>query len=223
MKKGFTMIELIFSIVIIAIVFTVIPKIIYAFNKSDSYSIREDALFNGVSTVNFISRLPWDEENTLYNDILHTNESNNSVFKCNSSTYRRIGGFIGSRNCEHDLNASLISSDGESDWNYFNDFDDFNDTNISSNIGTDKVYTLANKVSYIKDNSSVFDYNYANQSVNIDLNKASDINNTNKTTNLKRLRTVIYYSGKRGKERQVSQFSYISANIGQILISKRAW
>ncbi len=219
MKKGFTMIELIFSIVIIAIIFTVIPKIIYSFNKSDSYSIREDALFNGISVVNLISRLPWDEKNTIYNDILHT-QSINAKFDCNSSTYRRIGGFVGSRNCEHDLNATAISSDGEGDWIYFNDIDDFNDINISSNIGTDNIYTLANKVTYIKDGSLVFKYDYPSQTVNIDLNDTVD---SNTTTNLKRLQTIIYYSGKRGKIKQISQLSYVSANIGQTLINKRAW
>jgi len=75
-REGFTLIELIFSMVIIALVFTVIPKIIYAFNKSDTFSVREDALFNGVSLTNMISRLPWDENNTEHNDILLTKSTN---------------------------------------------------------------------------------------------------------------------------------------------------
>lgn len=218
-REGFTLIELIFSMVIIALVFTVIPKIIFAFNKSDNFSIREDALFNGVSTVNMISRLPWDENNTLHNDILLTNSSN-SRFDCNTTSHYRVGGFVGSRNCENALQASAISSDGESDPAFLNDFDDFNDINISANIGTDSLYTLSNRVFYALDDSTVFSYDYAGKSVVIHLENISE---SNSSTNLKMLRTDVYYSGKRGKVRQISNFYYVSSNIGQVLIKKRSW
>ncbi len=218
-KRGFTLIELIFSMVIIALVFTVIPKIIYAFNKSDTFSVREDALFNGVSLANMISRLPWDENNTEHNDILKTDSSNHN-FDCNTTTYYRVGGFIGSRNCENNLSASIISSDGESDPAFFNDFDDFNDINITAKLGGENLYTLSNRVNYISDGSAVFGYDYANKSVTITLNKTSD---KNSSTNLKILNLDVYYSGKRGNTRKIANFSYISSNIGQVLIKKRSW
>jgi prepilin-type N-terminal cleavage/methylation domain-containing protein len=218
-REGFTLIELIFSMVIIALVFTVIPKIIYAFNKSDQFSIREDALFNAVSLDNMISRLPWDENNTLHNDILLTDSSNGN-FDCNTTTYYRVGGFVGSRNCKNALKASAISNDGESDPAFFNDFDDFNDINISAKTGTDTLYTLLNKVFYALDDSSVFKYDYANNSATIHLENLSESNNS---TNLKMLKTDVYYSGKRGKVRQISNFYYISSNIGQVLIKKKSW
>ena len=211
-RAGFTLIELIFSMVIVAMVFTVIPKIIYAFNKSDNFSIREDALFNGMSIINMISRLPWDENNTNYNDILHTQ---NGFIECNETTFYRAGGFVGSRNCENNLSASAISNDGESNWLYYNDVDDFNDLNITSKISGQQVYTISNRVNYIKD-----DISYTNQKATISLQSLPDFN---MTTNLKKIKSDIYYSGKRGKIRHLSQFSYISANIGQLIINKRAW
>ncbi len=218
-REGFTLIELIFSMVIIALVFTVIPKIIFAFNKSDSFSIREDALFNGVSLSAMISRLPWDENNTLHNDILLSN-STNTLFDCNTTSHYRIGGFIGSRNCENNLSASTISSDGQSDIVYFNDFDDFNDINISAKLNGDTLYILSNRVFYALDDNTVFKYNYSNRSVTIDLSEA---NETNHTTNLKMLKMDVLYSGKRGPRRKISNFYYISSNIGQILIKKKSW
>ena len=219
MKKGFTLIELIFSMVIIALVFTVIPKIIYAFNKSDTFSVREDALFNGVSLINMISRLPWDENNTEHNDILKTDSSNHN-FDCNATTYYRVGGFIGSRNCENNLSASIISNDGESDPAFFNDFDDFNDINITAKLGSDNLYTLSSKVNYTSDESTVFGYDYANKSATISLDKTSD---KNSSANLKILNLDVYYSGKRGNIRKIANFSYVSSNIGQVLIKKRSW
>ncbi len=217
-KKGFTLIELIFSMVIIALVFTVIPKIIYAFNKSDTFSIREDALFNGVSLTNMISRLPWDENNTEYNDILLT-KSTNTKFACNSKTGYRIGGFFGSRNCENNLSASLISNDGESNPAFFNDFDDFNGTNTSAIMDGEKLYTLESRVFYVKDDN-IFNYIDSNGSVVINLSKLQP---STHSTNLKELNLTVYYSGKRGNIRKISNFSYISANIGQIYINKRSW
>lgn len=218
-KKGFTLIELIFSMVIIALVFTVIPKIIYAFNKSDTFSIREDALFNGMSLTNMISRLPWDENNTKHNDILLT-KSTNANFDCNPKTGYRIGGFLGSRNCENNLSASKIFNDGENNPAFFNDFDDFNGTNTSAIMDGEKLYTLENRVFYADDNSNIFDYNDSNGSVIVNLSKLQP---SAHTTNLKELNLTVYYSGKRGNIRKISHFSYISANIGQIYINKRSW
>ncbi len=218
-RRGFTLIELIFSMVIIALVFTVIPKIIYAFNKSDIFSVREDALLNGVSMVNMISKLPWDENNTEYNDVLKT-ASSSAVFDCNVSTGYRVGGFTGSRNCENNLSASAISSDGESDTAFFNDFDDFDDINITTKLNGNTLYTLSNRVKYITDDNSVFKYNYASRSAVVLLNKVAISSNS---TNLKRLKLNVYYSGNRGKTRDITNFSYISSNIGQTLIKKRSW
>jgi len=217
MRRALTLLELIFTIVIIAMVFTVIPKVIYSFNKADTFSMREDALFNGLSDIKLITQLPWDQNNTEYNDILHT-DSNQAEFECNDTTKRRVGGFIGSRNCEHNLSASAISSDGESDKIYYNDIDDFNDINVSVDLGVDNIYTISNEVSYMSD--AIFNYDYTNQSVTVNL--ANTVEST-PSTNIKEVRAEIYYTGKRGGQRELSRFYYYSTNIGQVLIKKRSW
>jgi len=207
MRKALSLIELIFTIVIIALVFTVIPKVVLSLNKADSFVIRQDALFNGASMVNMISKLPWDEANTNSVDILHTNSSS---FTCSTSNFMRNGSFIGSRNCEHNLTASL-GNDGETSYEAYNDFDDYtNENNITSSP-----YKLDTNVTYITDN-----YTYAGQSMTIDLN-ASAISPT--STNLKKLNLRVDYVGKRGKQRQLTQFEYVSSNIGQMILHKRTW
>jgi len=149
MRKGLTLIELIFSMVIIAIVFSVVPKIIYASNKTLALSIKEDGMYEAISLIGSISRLPWDENTTKSGGkILHT-----STNDCNSSTGYRIGGFIGSRNCiDSDYNSSdtLGQENGSDD---FNDIDDYNgedDYNETSSSGKD--YNLTTDVSYVDDN-----------------------------------------------------------------------
>ncbi len=206
MRRGLSLIELIFTIVIIAIVFTVIPKVILSLNKSDKFAIRQDALFNGISLVQMISKLPWDENNTANIDILHVASGN---FKCDENSTRRVGGFIGSRNCEDNLSASTISSDGVTDYNDFNDIDDFNNTDINASY-----YGLHVGVKYIDDNIS-----YSGQKAVFILNDSPK----NNTTNLKMVDVNISYQGKRGKIRQISDFYYISSNIGQITLNKRVW
>ena len=206
MRRGLSLVELIFTIVIIAIVFTVIPKVILSLNKSDKFSIRQDALFNGFSLVQMISKLPWGENNTENIDILHTHSSN---FICNQTTTRRVGGFVGSRNCEDNLSASSISSDGAVDYNFFNDIDNFNGADINASY-----YGLHVGVKYIDDNIT-----YNGQKAIFSLN---DVNESN-STNIKMVDVNISYQGKRGDKKQISSFNYISANIGQITLNKRVW
>lgn len=213
MRRGLTLIELIFTMVIIAIVFTVIPKIVLTLNKSDAFSIRQDALFNGISMIRMISNMPWDKENVDSRDILETN-STDSEFDCNSSNGYRIGGFIGSRTCFNDLNASLINTTKHTDATDFDNIGDFNNADIRANY-----YDLNISVSYIDDNNnSVFITNGSNMVV--DLNNS---NNASTTTNLKNIIIVVNYSGKRAKARRLTQFDYVSANIGQMIFYKREW
>lgn len=210
MRKGLSLLELIFTIVIIALVFTVIPKIILSINKSDRFSIRQDALFNGISMLHMISNLAWDENDTNSSDILHVSNLANHTLDCNTTSHYRIGGFVGSRTCENNLGASAISNDGQSNYLDFDDIDDFNGADINASY-----YTLHVKVSYIDDNIT-----YSGNKANITLSSSP----VNHTTNLKMVDLNITYEGKRGKKgSQISQFSYVSSNIGKIMLNKRVW
>ena len=216
MRKALSLIELVFTIMIIAMVFTVIPKIIYAVNRSDSFTIRQDALLNGVSMLHMISNMPWDRNNTDSSDILHVGSSANGDFDCNLTTHYRKGGFVGSRTCEDNLSASTINSilnDGDGD-----NIGDFNNTDINITAYGKQIYELNITVNYADDDSSIFAYN--NKKVNIDLNKSTSSSNP---TNLKHIETKVLYHGKRGKVRMLAKFNYTSANIGLVTINKRVW
>ncbi|MDX1810172.1 MAG: hypothetical protein R3331_11590 [Sulfurospirillaceae bacterium] len=210
MRFGLSLIELIFTIVIIGIVFTVIPKIILSLNKSDSFAIRQDALFNGISMMQMISSMPWDENNTNSNDILHVSSSANQIFDCNSTTHYRIGGFIGSRNCENNKDASFIADFAGTNYFLANNIDEFNNQDINATY-----YNLLIGVYYIDDN------------ITYSANKAQIVQSTLSvpyTTNLKRIDINITYNGKRGAQgKQIAQFSYVSANIGLKTLSRRVW
>ena len=196
-RKGLTLIELVFSMMIIAIVFTIIPKIIFASNKSMQLSKKEDALFNAYSLMGSIIRLSWDENTTVAGKILNT-----SVHDCNETGYR-IGGFLGSRNC---INSDLSASSIGSDHGDFNDVDDYDGSTTEVNG------TIEGK------NKNIYDINVTVRYVKDDYSLSSD------TQELKEVRTTVYSGDDNHKMKGFqSSFSYFSANLGNIQIKKRIW
>jgi prepilin-type N-terminal cleavage/methylation domain-containing protein len=145
MRNGLTLIELILSMVIIAVVFTVVPKIIFASNKTLQLSVKEDGMYNAIALIGSISQLPWDE-NTIQSDgkILIVNN------ECNLTTGLKVGGFIGSRNCldNHLTQSTTLGLEGTD----YNDIDDFhNQTNFSETSSSGKDYDLNSSVEYEAD------------------------------------------------------------------------
>ena len=215
-RSAFSIIELIFTIVIIAIVFTVIPKIVFSLSKSDSFAIKQDALFNGVSLMSHISKLPWDNNNTTNDKILRTQSGK---FDCNqSNNFYRIGGFVGSRNClgNDDYNASAIAKEDD----FYNDIDDFNGYETNTSYDEGELYGLHTRVSYI-DDKNIIRYDYGNQSATVSL----DANISTTSTNIKAIDINITYQGKKVTKRgkSISQFKYHATNIGQTYVRKRMW
>lgn len=220
MRKGLTLLELIFTIVIIALVFTVIPKVVISLNKSDTFSIRQDGLFAGTSFVTMASKLLWDHQNGSSNDILHVSSSS---FTCNDLLGYRIGGFIGSRRCDNNLSALSIQSDtAESSYELFNDIDDYHlqIIPVKTTDGSD-LYELNTTVEFLPDTiGSVVNYTPSTASASIDLRA---LGTSGTSTNIKKMSVIVRYIGKRGTHRQISQFEYISPNLGYISLNKRVW
>ncbi len=141
MRKGLTLIELILSMMIISVVFSVIPKIMFASNKSLELSMKEDALFNAYALMGSITKLDWDENTTTDGKILDTG--------ANSCNDYRVGGFTGSRNCiDSDLIASTIGLEGSD----YNDIDDYNDYDENITVGSKNRYTISVSVEYVDSN-----------------------------------------------------------------------
>ncbi len=215
MRRAFNLIELIFTIVIMAGIFAVIPKIIFATNKSDSFAMKQDAFFNAVSLTNIASLLAWDEKNTDSMSILTTADNH---IPCDTTTFLRVGGFLGanSRNCKEDFSASSIGADGESDYLSYDDIDDFNNTTIDVNLSTTiKKYEIITKVNYLVEPS----FSVTGNKMTINLNETP----SSTTTNIKKFKATVRYVGGRGKDKNISSFHYYSTNIGQITLNSEAW
>jgi len=142
--------------------------------------------------------------------------SDNHV-ECNTTTHLRKGGFLGAftRNCEEDLSASAISSDGKSDYLDFDDIDDFDGKEVNVTIGVKTKFKIYTQVRYLNDN--VFTTSGNTMTIVLD-------NTTRATTsNIKKFKAIIGYVGGRGKDKNISSFSYYSTNIGQITLNSEAW
>ena len=223
-RRGVTLIELIFTMVIVGIVFTVIPKIMFALSKSDSFSIRQDAIFNGMSLTKMISDMPWDKNDTDSIAILRDTNKSTILFDCDTTSGYRVGGFRGGRNCEEDLNATAIHVgvvNGDDIFDIDN-IGDFNFTQLESNttLSTNaRNYEINVSVDYVSDDSNVFNYN--GQTCTISLQNIQKVSNG--FTNLKEINATVYYKSGKRPIKQLTQFDYTSANIGLFTLNKRVW
>jgi len=219
MKKALTLIELIFTIIIIGITFTVIPKIIIVSNKTLETTLKEEVVFNMMAKMIDLSFKEYDKENVEYDDILIAHDPDNNpvniALDCNSSSGYRIGGFVGSRNCENNISENAVAGTGE-ECDYIDCYDGYNkkiyghyrgEYNLSITVGYTDEW---NEAVYDEDNNRlVFDFNATSLKGDSDSEK----------TNIKR----VYITVVDTKGNNISSVSYYSANIGHIKIESEAW
>ena len=211
-KSAFTLIELILSMVIIGIAFTVLPKILQLATKVSVQNVREEAMYNAVAYIGLIKSTAWDENNTEVDDILHVTDGN-SDYDCNSSAIKPIrkGGFVGSRNCRNNKSASAIPSN-DNDGIFKDDMDDFV-TITAKNDTNSRDYTLNVSVTYVTDiaeNNNTF--------------SSTQPSEANETTNTKEINvTVIVNKKQAALGNSLVRMSFTAQNIGQLRINRRSW
>lgn len=217
MRRGFTFVELVITIVIMAGVFMVIPRILTATGKSDRFAMRQDALMQAVSLTQMASRMAWDENNTEYADILQTDSTASA---CDTSLRFRPGSYLSAngRMCTRSITATLPlgAESGESDYTLYDDIDDFNGSSIDVTYQGSPKYRLINSVEYLDD--TIITENGTDMVIDLSAASASPA-----STAIKRFESKVRYVGKRGKQRNISSFYYYSTNIGQITLAQRSW
>lgn len=218
MRKGLTLIELILSMVIIGIVFTVIPRLVMSMNQSTQTTIKEEAMYNAMAQMGMILNLPWDNNNTQNPQILSVN-SGDAAYDCNTTSGYRIGGFVGGRNC---IGTDLYSagSIGQETDNLYNDIDDYNDNNISADKNCSGVakglFKIGTTVIYVVDPTSV---------------GTAVLSNNPTTPNKSNTKYIEVKVGlgtdnrlyDASKKNCITALQYHSFNIGHIQINSRNW
>jgi prepilin-type N-terminal cleavage/methylation domain-containing protein len=139
-KYAFTMIELIFAIVVIAITVISLPMMIQATSKGIENNLAQEAIFASSAKINEIMTYPWDENSmpsaSIYSRVVWT-----SANDCNQTTKLRPGHIYQQlhRRCL-DNNFSVIQPSAVlgmeiNDVGVYDDIDDFN--NVSTGIFID--------------------------------------------------------------------------------------
>lgn len=197
MRKGLTLIELIFTMVIVAITFTVVPKLVQTIADTGKTIVKEDAIFNTITMMGLITRLAWDEENVINDSILNVSHGN-ANYTCNPATRYRRGGFVGGRNC---ITAGAIPNASNPlavpTPPTYNSIDSYNGYSLGTKTSCGGgLYDLGVRVTY---NGAV-------------------------TSNVKHIEiTTNYNAGFKLKNEGCIMFDYFSYNIGQVSINKRRW
>ena len=230
-RKGASLVELLFSIVILAIILSPIPKLINSIGETAEIVALKDAISIGTAKTMQLSLYYWDEHSrsSTYGNtrrILDTNSSNfgrvsNSIIRACGLTNRLY--FV----ITEDTNRTLISAstppyfhdDDEYNSSRYDDFDDWKNfiLEYNSSRGADMKsfdFQLSFDIYYISDSYGGFlDRNSSRVTIVLD---KSDINSedTNLTSNLKfaKLRATQLDSDNPLK----FNLQYISANIGEV-------
>ena len=210
MRKALTLIELIFTIVILSFVVMVVPKMIYTSNKQLEFSTKEDAIFNLMAKVSDVVFKEYDENNTNTDAILL---DGNGDLSCNPSTGYRVGGFKSGRNCLFsDFTESHIGLD-DNDNDVPDDIDDYNSSPLNREVEENghKTYLFSIEVGYTNE----WNKNYYKNSA---LVYEFDDSFTPSFTNIKRVKILVSQN-----DNNISSISYYSTNIGHTLIQSSTW
>lgn len=213
MRKGLTLIELILSMVIIGIVFTVIPKLIMSMNQGAQITIKEEAMYNAVAQMGMILNLPWDNNNTQNPQILSVT-AGDVGYECDTTSGYRIGGFIGGRNCIPAPGISYNAGSIGKEDNESNDIDDFANTDVNAtkncSSGLKGLFGINTTVQYVNDPSSTGTATLSNSS-------------STGQSNTKHIEVKVGHGSDSKQTGCITSLHYHSFNLGNIQINSRNW
>jgi hypothetical protein len=234
LRPAIAMIELIFAIVIMAIVLLSAPQLIRTSTQSGYVAIQQEAINEAASQVNLILGYSWDENNTneiFLPSVLRVTHGDASLKEV-GSTGRRAGTPTHSyrslyRADGKDFNASVIGSDG-GDSDDMDDFDGTNNLVMIESASSDYIETstinIATTVRYGSDTPVPGTGPYSNLGGDTEISYSPNLNSTaTPTTNIKFI-TVRLTSISPLKELDKNiTFNAFSANIGGYELEERIY
>jgi len=205
-KSSFSLIELIFAIVIVGITVTAIPMLLNTSSNNMETNLESKTFYNAYGVLMSIKTLDWDENNTKddnFYKVLTANDGDNEL-KCERNGTVELNNSSGA-DCDDNTTSHIGIDDGEdaNDSSTFDDVDDFNDYNVT-NLAH---YDIRIGVRYVKDDT---DYSAKNIFYNDDLT-------TSNNTNIKEIELNI--TNKSGK--LIAIIKGKSMNIGAVMIYKK--
>lgn len=211
-RLAFTLIELIFAIVIIAISVLSLPMVTQIIGTNIERSIVQEAILAASSELNQVVSYRWDENSLDSNTSFLSRVVWISDADCNTTTFRRPGHINqpNHRRCSDNTTARPTDTFGlELGEVIADDLDDINTTVHDIFIVSGGATANASQTGYKKTYSSTFDISYKT----IDPTNYAVHNN-----NIKRIRVTLSNA-----DGNVTQLTTFSSNIGEIDYYKRSY
>ncbi len=223
MKKAFTLIELIISIVIIGLAVSVLPTMIASANKLEEDTINQDVFFKSISVMNDILSRYWDKEQKAQDDagegamVLDVAKGDEKLNRSSSNSQERVGSFgRGEYDFRKFYKNPTLASDIPPNQNTpitsadkIEAIEDYNGRYIDETSSESKVkYDI--KVEYVPDTVTT---DQTTQYATWNLSGGDAWTSANDSTNIKRI--TITASGRSANGQPMSvNFVYFSSNIG---------
>jgi prepilin-type N-terminal cleavage/methylation domain-containing protein len=220
MKKAFTIVELIISIVVIGIVSVSLPMILSSANKVEEQTINQDIFFKSTTVMNDIISKFWDSaingQNSVMVVTVGTLQADPALlttatgarignFNRTDFDYRRFYPTSVAANAIQTANTNVIANTDQ-----FNGIDSYNGRFVDESAGGARVrYGIT--VRYIPDTPNAT--NGTTQSFTWNLNGGNNWTAAANSTNLKRV-TITATRTLGSGEVHTSAFSYFTSNIG---------
>jgi prepilin-type N-terminal cleavage/methylation domain-containing protein len=217
-KKAFTLIELVISIVIIAIASVTLPMMLSSANKLEERTINQDIFYKATTKMTDIITSSWD----YIDDTKDSNETNlllqwevqnttDASLELNNTNNKWRVGSLKNDNYRYfytDPERNAITIQNNPRYECINDYDGY--VSDESSLGS-RVKTTA-KVYYVSD--KVDDNNSKTQKATWYLNGGTTYTDSSQSTNLKRINILIERSI--GSENMQVNFAYFSSNNGML-------
>jgi len=223
-RSGFTLLELIITIVLLGIIFSAIPMILTQNQRSSSQALSQEAIYAGVTKMSQLLTYHWDENSItddannaiVYAKVLDANLSQQALLRSKNGSRYRVGHFAGSSRRSFfpkHTSASALGSDTND--TFPDDIDDL---------------AIINQILIAADNEHGYKQNYR---YTVLVNYVSDIADYNQTTingfNFNTVNIIVPSHIKRvtldvtlNNEPQFMLETYVS-NIGETDITSRVF
>lgn len=218
MRNGFTLVELIATIVIIGIAFLSIPMAMEVTNKAIEFTQTSRGFYHGLAKMKIITNLPWDENNVAdfqdkgYYQALQTEADSTNELKCDPVTLSRSGHYVGLETALYRRRCSSQNATDDSALGREGDYDDVDDYEAeTTTYSIENVFTITSNVDYIAYNNA----SPATATFNFD-----DAAST-QSTSIKRI-GVFITEGTGAAAQNIGSYFYYAANIGTYQPVKKA-